>query len=707
MSISVDLPVRHRVDGAGARPSGPRDGSAGSPRGSHFQTDIEGLRAFAVFAVVAFHASVPGLTGGFAGVDVFFVISGYLITGQLTREVLRTGRIGLLSFWARRAKRLLPAAGIVLVAVGIASAVLEPLLGVYHSAQDLLAAALYTTNWHFISLGTDYLAQSTDDSPVLHFWSLAVEEQFYLVWPLVILVAWLVARKNPLRGTVLLATVIGTITLASLAASVLLTTSEPKWAYMATQTRAWEFGVGGLLAITAHALQSAEGTRAGAILGRIVGWGGLWAIGISAVAYDAKTPFPGYAALLPVLGTAAVIAGGLLAGTRGGTVGSLLSLPPVRYIGRVSYAWYLWHWPVLIFTEMVTGTLPWPIRCLLMVAAFGLAALTQRFVEQPVGRALVSIKRVGPTVAIGLLCMVVTVTTPLVIGGTAVTALGSSTAKVSSAALTAAFGPDTGKNAGPVSPSPLQAASDIPKPTACILDAPVARVAACELGSKTGTPVAVFGDSHVNQWLPAFETMASENDWHLTVFAKSGCPVAAYKPNGDGSRMSSSTCLTWRQAAIDMIVSTVKPSLIIVSSYDNYIDGSTKAGSTKILNAWNSSLDQLRRVGSPIAYIQDTPYPDKDVPTCMSAALDDWSSCSFARGDVKEPVEEQALLGNEKQVSLINLTPYLCDTARCPAVRNGLLLYRDESHITASAASALEPAMSQLFEKAGLIHPSK
>lgn len=686
--------------------------SAGAPaaasttaarRPSHFQPDIEGLRAFAVFAVVAFHASVPGLSGGFAGVDVFFVISGYLITGQLTREVLRTGRLELLGFYARRAKRLLPAAGIVLVAVAIASAVLEPLLGVYHSAQDLLAAALYTTNWHFISLGTDYLAQSTDDSPVLHFWSLAVEEQFYLVWPLLILLSSFLAKRNPLRGTLVLASVIGAVTLASLAASILLTPTEPKWAYMATQTRAWEFGVGGLLAITAHVLQSARGTRGGAIIGRILGWAGLWAIGIAAVTFDSKTPFPGSAALLPVLGTAAVIGGGLLAGTGGGTVGSLLGVRPIRYIGRVSYAWYLWHWPVLIFTEMVTGTLPWQVRCLLMAGSFGLASLTLHFVEVPLGRAWKSVKRVGPTLAIGLLCMVVTVTTPLVIGGTAITALGSATANVSKEALTAAFGPDTGKNAGSVSPTPLQAANDIPKPTACILDAPVARVAACELGDPKGTPVAVFGDSHVNQWLPAFETMAKANDWHLYSFAKSGCPAPDYKPNGDGSRMSSSTCVQWRQDAIDMIVKTIKPSLIIVSSYNNYLNGATASGSAKILAAWNSTLDQLRAVGSPIAYIEDTPYPNKDVPTCMSAALDKWSKCAFPRGDVKEPVEEQALLGNEKQVSLVNLTPYLCNTAKCPAVRNGLLLYRDESHITASAATALEPAMSQLFAKAGLI----
>ncbi|GAA4684710.1 acyltransferase family protein [Frondihabitans cladoniiphilus] len=679
-----------------------RGTTTSAPRPSHFRPDIEGLRAFAVFAVVAFHAAVPGLSGGFAGVDVFFVISGYLITGQLSREVLRTGRVQLLSFYARRARRLLPAAGIVLVATAVATAVLEPLLGVFHTAQDLLAAALYTANWHFIALGTDYLAQSTDDSPVLHFWSLAVEEQFYLVWPLLIIGSVWLAKKSPMRGTAIFASLIGAVTAASLVASIALTPSESKWAYMATQTRGWEFGFGGLLAIVAHVLQAGGDRRAGRLVGRMLGWAGLAAIVVACLAYDASTPFPGFAALLPVLGTTAVIAGGLLAGTSPGSVGSLLSLRPIRYVGRVSYAWYLWHWPLLILVEVKTGTLDWQTRCLLMAVAFVLAALTLHLVEIPLSKAWKSIKRIGPTLAIGMLCMVVTVATPLVVGSGAINALGTSTATVSTSLLTAAFGPDTGKNSGPVSPNPLAATNDIPHPTACILDAPVARVAGCEIGPADGEQVVAFGDSHVNQWLPAFQTMATANEWHLTMFAKSGCPVADYAPDGDGSRLSSASCVTWRQAAIDQITA-IKPKLIIVSSYNNYISGSSAAGEAKILADWNHSLDQLRTVGSPIAYIQDTPYPNKDIPTCMSSALSDWSKCDFPRGDVKEPVEDQALLGNQKQVSLINLSAYLCNTKMCPAVRNGLLLYRDESHITASAATALEPAMSALFAKAGLL----
>ncbi|MDQ1551521.1 MAG: hypothetical protein QOD50_943, partial [Actinomycetota bacterium] len=366
-----------------------------------FQPDIEGLRAIAVIAVVAFHAAVPFSGGGFVGVDVFFVISGYLITGQLLREVLRTGRISLPGFYARRARRILPSASIVLLAITLATVLLEPVLGIFHTAKDILAAATYTTNWHFIALGTDYLAQSTASSPVLHFWSLAVEEQFYLVWPLLILIAAQIAKRRPMHGTRVIAIVIGAVTIASFISGVVLTTSDPKLAYMATQTRGWEFGVGALIAVVGHWFIKVGSTHLGRFavgrtVGNVVGWIGLTTILVAVFSLSGDTPFPGTAALLPALGAGAIIVGGLVSGTGRGSVGSLLSRRPVRYIGRLSYAWYLWHWPVLIFVELKTGTLPWQQRALLMVLALGLAALTVHFVEVPISKWKSVAKQVAP-----------------------------------------------------------------------------------------------------------------------------------------------------------------------------------------------------------------------------------------------------------------------------------------------------------------------
>jgi peptidoglycan/LPS O-acetylase OafA/YrhL len=670
-----------------------------------FQPDIEGLRAIAVVAVVAFHAAVPLFGGGFVGVDVFFVISGYLITGQLLREVLRTGRISLPGFYARRARRILPAASIVLLAVTLATVLLEPLLGVFNTAKDILAAATYTTNWHFIALGTDYLAQSTASSPVLHFWSLAVEEQFYLVWPLLILGAAQIARRRPLQGTRVFGIAIGVVTIASFIAGVTLTATQPALAYMATQTRAWEFGVGALIAVVGHWLikvgsTESRGPAFGQVIGLTVGWLGLATILVAVFTLNADTPFPGTAALLPALGAGAIIVGGLMSGTGRGSVGSLLSLRPIRYIGRLSYAWYLWHWPVLIFVELKTGTLPWQQRAVLMVVALGLAALTVHFVEVPISKWKTVAKQVAPAIALGLLCMVLTAGAALGIGSGAVVALGAAGTSANAALVKAAFGKDLGKNAGPVTPSALNASGDVPLPSKCLLDKQSA-ISGCAVGPVGGTAVALFGDSHAYQWLPALTTMAVKYDWRLTVYTRAGCPVPNIAPRQDGSRFSSSVCISWRQKAIAAIAG-LHPALVVVSSLDNYIPDSGE-----VLTAWNNSLDKLRKTGAPIAYIRDTPLPTADIPTCISGAAKDWSKCDFTPINKVEPVISQSILGNENDVKVIDLYHYLCAGTTCPAVRNGLLLYRDNSHITATAAKALEPALNSLFSKAGLIPTAK
>jgi peptidoglycan/LPS O-acetylase OafA/YrhL len=670
-----------------------------------FQPDIEGLRAIAVIAVVAFHAAVPFIGGGFVGVDVFFVISGYLITGQLLREVLRTGRISLPGFYARRARRILPGASIVLLAITLATVLFEPVLGVFHTAKDLLAAATYTTNWHFIALGTDYLAQSTASSPVLHFWSLAVEEQFYLVWPLLILVAAQFAKKRPMHGTRVIAIAIFSVTVASFATGVLLTASDPKLAYMATQTRAWEFGVGALIAVVAHWFVKVGSSRIrefpiGSTVGAVIGWGGLLTVLYAVFTLNSDTPFPGTAALLPALGTGGIIVGGLVSGTGMGSVGSLLSLRPVRYIGRLSYAWYLWHWPVLIFVELKTGTLPWQQRALLMALALGLAALTVHFIEIPISRWKSVAKQVAPAIALGILCMVLTAGAALGVGSSAVVALGAAGTSADSALVTAAFGKDLGKNAGPVTPTAFNASGDVPLPISCLLDAqPI--VSGCAVGPVGGTPVALFGDSHANQWLPAMTTMATRYHWRVTVYTRSGCPVPNIAPRADGSRFSAPVCINWRQNAIKAI-QKLKPALVVVSSLDTYIPDQGE-----MLTAWNSSLDKLRKTGAPIAYIRDTPTPTTDIPTCISGAANNWSKCAFKPLNHIEPVIEQSILGNENDIKVIDLYHYLCTGATCPAVRNGLLLYRDDSHITATAAKALEPALNAAFVKDGLIPAPK
>ena len=319
-------------------------------RRDRFRADIEGLRAVAVVLVVAFHAGVGLVPGGFVGVDVFFVLSGFLITGLLIEEIARTGTISLGDFYARRVRRLLPLATLVLAATAAATYILVPPIDRRGVAGDIIGSALWSANWRFAAESTQYMAD-TDKSPVLHYWSLAVEEQFYIVWPLLLLVlvgagglalrSWPVAFR---RIALSLAVVIA----GSLWLSWSQTGASSPFAYFGLHTRAWELGIGAALALLRPMLPLL--TRPAAQVAAVAG---ICAVVGSAAIMNEATPFPGTAALVPVLGTALLVAAG--ARLPDGVVSSTLSRPIARYVGRVSYAWYLWHWPVLVLATATLG----------------------------------------------------------------------------------------------------------------------------------------------------------------------------------------------------------------------------------------------------------------------------------------------------------------------------------------------------------------
>ncbi len=326
--------------------------------------------------VVLFHAQLGPIPGGFAGVDVFFVVSGFLITGLLLRELADTGTVSLASFYARRARRLLPAAAVVLVAtLAVSAAVLPPLLlpGI---AGDVAAAAAYVSNMSFAAQATDYFSAAQAPSPILHYWSLGVEEQFYIFWPALLL---LVAGRRSGRMARILLTVIG-VSIASFGLSLWLTSANAPWAFFSLPTRAWELGLGGVLAV------------AGSRLGRLpmpmadaAGWTGLALIAAAALLVDQTVPYPGMAALLPTVGAALVIMSGVRPGSRG--PGTMLGTAVPRFLGRISYSLYLWHWPVIVIPAIALGAdLPPVARVALVVVAVVLAAVTKRLVEDPFRR---------------------------------------------------------------------------------------------------------------------------------------------------------------------------------------------------------------------------------------------------------------------------------------------------------------------------------
>lgn len=341
-----------------------------------FRPDIEGLRAVAVLLVVLNHAGVPGLHGGYVGVDVFFVVSGFLITGLLLKEAERSRRISILGFYARRARRILPAATLVLAVTVVSSFALVGGTSAARTAEDGQWAALFASNFRAILQGTDYWASDLPPSPLQHYWSLAIEEQFYLFWPASMMAVAAIGRRVPLRTR--LAFLLAVTIALSLIWSVYATAENANAAYFSPLTRTWELAAGAILAVLTPAIM-----RLPAFLAAISSVTGLTAIVAAALTLDEYTRFPGVAALLPVGGTVLVVIGGTIRPKRGAEV--LLACPPLQWLGKLSYSLYLWHWPVLILAAASLGTeLPMTAKLALVGVALALSVVTYKYVESPV-----------------------------------------------------------------------------------------------------------------------------------------------------------------------------------------------------------------------------------------------------------------------------------------------------------------------------------
>src|SRR3954468_14974080 len=350
------------------------------PHTRRFRADIQGLRAVAVLLVVLYHAGVPGVTGGFVGVDVFFVISGFLITLALKAEADREGRISFARFYGRRMRRLLPPAALVLVFTVVFAAVVLPVTQAQSVVKDVFYSAFYGINYRLAAEGVDYQNATAPPSPLQHFWSLAVEEQFYLVWPLLIALCLLVGRRKHYKT--LMVGAIALLSVGTLLASILMTPQDPSLSYFSIHTRAWELGAGALLALAAGRLVMPQWVRAP------LAWVGLAAIVATAFLYTDRTLYPGWAAVVPVAGAVAILAAGTL-----GTVPSLQRLlghGSMQYMGKVSYAWYLWHWPLLILLPAWVGSdsgeaFGWGLNLEIVFLAFWAAVLSY-FLENAAAR---------------------------------------------------------------------------------------------------------------------------------------------------------------------------------------------------------------------------------------------------------------------------------------------------------------------------------
>jgi peptidoglycan/LPS O-acetylase OafA/YrhL len=670
-----------------------------------------------VLAVVLFHAGIPGIGGGYVGVDVFFVISGFLITGLLWREVNDGGTVRLRRFYGARARRLLPAAATVGIVTAIGSALLLPPLQAKTVLGDGLASALYVGNYRFAMQGTDYLAAHVAPSPFQHYWSLGVEEQFYLLWPaLIIATAWL-TRRTRSRAAPLTA-----VAVISFALSLAWTRSSPPWAFFSLPTRAWELAVGGLVALSA-----ADWQRLPARAAAIAGWGGLGVILLSCVTLQTGTPYPGTAALLPVLGTALVIGGGFA----GRGAGWLLSMPPIRAVGRVSYSWYLWHWPVLLLMPHMLGH---PARLADRLAAAiisaGLAVITLHLVENP-ARFARTLRRsperslaLGGAVTAVAVCVGIALLTvvPVPVGkGTAAAAPKISVAAPPNRAANphdaaveqgfaqaqAAVSASADLRAVPSNLAPPLADAAADKAAVfvngCVRswrDVGQSECATADTGSAT--TVTLVGDSHAAMWNPALEQVAEQRHWRLETLSKITCPLQNLPINSPYLGREYTECEQWR-GEITTRLQAEHPRLIVVGSGRRY---GADFGFTSYDRAWVDGLGrmvaQLRRTGATVLVLGPVPDPHSTVPTCLSAHLGDAIACSPPRSqavnDAGIAAEKAATTANGGHYA--DLSPLFCTAQRCPVIIGNDLVFRDDNHVTTAYARALAPVLGALTDQA-------
>jgi len=690
-----------------------------------FRPDIEGLRAVAVLLVLAYHARIPGFPGGYIGVDVFYVVSGFLITGLIVRELRATGRVDLLTFYARRARRLLPAALVVIALTVIASAIVLPPLRVPDVAADGAAAALYVSNIRFAAQATDYLQAELDPSPLLHFWSLGVEEQFYLFWPaLLLLVA---GRGTNIRRIGL---VVGIVALLSFALGVVWTDSDAPLAFFLLPARAWELAVGAALAIGVARL-----SRIPISLTPVVVGAGLALIVIGAVIFDTDTPFPGTAALLPVIGTALVIAGGIPQPLN--AMSRLVSVRPMRWIGGISYSLYLWHWPLLVLPAAAAGSdLPLPARLGLVALTFVLADASRRWIEDPIRHGRVAKLRPSRSLGIALVSSVAVATVSLGLGVTAgppaaagsignasqsaIVDLNLPTSLPSTAAATnAPATPSAEPNLAPTPAGPVPA--DLVPPLATVRqDLPPIYADECHAewketappdcvyGRKDGKTVFLIGDSHAAHWFPTFQRLADEQDWRLVSLTKSACPVADLPVYNGTLKREYTECDTWRTAVLDRI-SREKPAMVVVSDSrigQLWVNGNA-VPYTDREDLWATglerSLDELRKVAGHVVVIGDTPRPATDAPVCVSGHLDNALACATPLSEAITPAwtATERTVSTETGSTFIDPTAWLCPTVPCPAVIGNVLVYRDGHHMTTPFARALAPYLEPLLPTLG------
>jgi peptidoglycan/LPS O-acetylase OafA/YrhL len=685
-------------------PTPTRGRSTGAGGHLRFRPDIEGLRAVAIVMVVLYHGGVPRTGGGFLGVDVFFVLSGFLITGIIVDEVAATGTVSLLNFWARRARRLLPAATFVTLCVLAANALLLSPFEQIARAETAKAFAVFGSNILFAIRSTDYFGGIATRDPLLHTWSLSVEEQYYLFFAPTLLLLAVLTRKvghASFRRILTIATVV--LSIASLIGCVFLVRRYPVIAFYILPPRAWEFGLGALAVLVVGKRGLARGARSTApatpepedrilesrapVYLEVIAVASILGLLFSMVYLnEGRAPALGLATLIPTLSTVGLLLSG--ATEHPTFVARGLALPPMRLIGRLSYSWYLWHWPALVYLRDVVRSPTLTMTMAVAVLSLIPAAATYLWIESPIRFSKPLQRR--PRYAVGGAIVFATLTylaAPLAVRHADATLASPRYAAVMAARSKARVYADGCQVPllGTVSPP-------------------------CVYGpGRNDTTLVLFGDSHAAHWFPAFDSVATLRGWKLVNLTKTGCPSVTVPLNNMGRRYVE--CDQWRRYAINRIVQ-MHPTMVVVSNDRTYnvIVGDSlpltdSSGSAR--EAWHDGLVQTLNELSPsnarVLVLEDTPQPGVDVPRCLVKYIDEPKECDATTRRALHPGmsdAERRAVSAVRGVTFFSMNAYLCDAGTCPVSRDGVVRFADDDHLAVHFSAMLAPLLSQELTRA-------
>lgn len=666
------------------------------------RADIQYLRAFAVLAVLAYHYWPDIFVGGFIGVDVFFAISGFLITSHLLREYEQKNKINIVEFWSRRIRRLLPASLTVIAVTTVVVIFAVPKNLVQQFLDELAASTLYFENFKLANNAVDYLAAENIASPVQHFWSLGVEEQFYLVWPLVMLLAIAIATLIRIKHKrVVIFVAIGAIVVLSFWSSVAETFNQNPAAYFVTNTRAWELGVGALLAVSGFAEINVSPKIARAL--RILGWAALL---FTTFAFNKTTPFPGFSAALPVVAAALLLA---LTTTTNPKI-----LAPVRFVGDISYSVYLWHWPLLILAPCLLGNSLDPMARLWFFAlSIILGWLSKRYIEDPTRNPKNRFRQPRFTLLAATTAMAVllAVNYPVqifiqnqIVGERTIGIQLFEKETPCFGALAWSASPKDCKTNGLakdfVTPTSANVRRDLPLKYQECQGTAYSKVAlSCTLGVEGGTRVAVVGDSHAYMWIDALNEIAIKQNWEIHTYVRAACPFSHVNwPRKFAA--SSGSCEAWN-TNVDAALASGKPYKYLFTSLRaavNYPVGGNPASIalTGIQKSWQPMIDR----GTKIIDIREVPASNGNQVDC---ALKHPKNLEVCQSDASKALSQKdwlfATVPKIKGAYRIDMTRFYCRDQKCPQIIGHVFVYRDDNHITSTYIRTLAPMLWQKIQQ--------